>query len=66
MRRARIDTEGRWRIKHGKKRDAAPGREGQPHRALFEIVVSIFGCKIHFGIDREHGTVRRFAVTHAA
>ena len=26
----------------------------------------MFGGKNHVGIDREHGFVRRFAITHAA
>lgn len=62
-RRAQIDTEGRWTIKRGRKREA-PG--GQPRQALGEIAVPMFGYKNHLGIDRTHGFVRRFVVTHAA
>jgi IS5 family transposase len=28
--------------------------------------VPVFGCKNHPGIDRMHGFIRRFTVTHAA
>jgi transposase, IS5 family len=62
-RRAQIDTEGRWTIKRGRKRDAA---DGQKRQAQAEIAVPIFGYKNHIGIDRAHGFVRRFSVTHAA
>lgn len=63
-RRAQIDTEGRWTIKRGRKREA-PG-DGQPRQALGEIAVPVFGYKNHLGIDRACGFIRRFTVTHAA
>jgi len=63
-RRAQIDTEGRWTIKRGRKREAPGG--GQPRQALGAIAVPMFGYKNHLGIDRTHGFVRRFVVTHAA
>ena len=63
-RRAQIDTEGRWTIKRGRKRETPGG--GQPRQALGEIAVPMFGYKNHLGIDRSHGFVRRFVVTHAA
>src|SRR5271169_758219 len=62
-RRAQIDHDGRWTIEHGKKREAAPG-EG--HQRQVEIAVPVFGYKNHIGIDREHGFLRRYTVTHAA
>jgi IS5 family transposase len=62
-RRAQIDTEGRWTLKRGKKRETP---EGEQRRSLSEIVVPMFGYKNHLGIDREHGLVRRFAVTPAS
>jgi IS5 family transposase len=62
-RRAQIDTEGRWTIKRGRKREAP---EGQPRTSLGEITVPMFGYKNHLGIDRAHGFVRRFVITHAA
>lgn len=65
-RRAQVDTEGRWTIKRGRKRELPPGSEGQPRQALGEIVVPMFGYKNHLGIDRAHGLVRRFAVTPAS
>jgi IS5 family transposase len=63
-RRAQIDTEGRWTIKRGRKREV-PG-DGQPRAPLGAIAVPMFGYKNHLGIDRTHGFVRRFVVTHAA
>lgn len=62
-RRAQIDTEGRWTIKRGRKRETP---ERQPRAPLGEIAVPMFGYKNHLGIDRTHGFVRRFVVTHAA
>src|SRR5678815_3152867 len=59
----RAQIEGRWTIKRGRKRDAA---DGQKRQAQAEIAVPIFGYKNHIGIDREHGFVCRFSVTHAA
>ena len=58
-----IDREGRWTLKRGKKKPVPPGG---PARAAPEIAVPMFGYKNHVGIDREHGFVRRFKVTHAA
>ena len=62
-RRAQIDRDGRWTIKRGRKR-AAPQAQG-PKRQV-EIAVPVFGYKNHVGIDREHGFVRRYTITHAA
>lgn len=62
-RRAQIDRDGRWTIKRGKKREAAP-REG--HKRQVEIAVPMFGYKNHVGIDRAFGFLRRYTVTHAA
>jgi Transposase DDE domain len=61
-RRAQIDRDGRWTIKRGKKREVPPG--GQPRQV--EIAVPVFGYKNHVGIDREHGFLRRYSITHAA
>ena len=33
---------------------------------MAEIAIPVFGHKNHVGIDRTHGFIRRFAVTHAA
>jgi IS5 family transposase len=63
-RRAQIDRDGRWTLKRGKKRQS-PAADGQK-RAASEIVIPAFGYKNHVGIDRTHGFVRRFTVTHAA
>jgi transposase, IS5 family len=62
-RRAQIDRDGRWTIKRGRKRQASP-EEG--HKRQVEIAVPMFGYKNHVGIDREHGFLRRYRVTHAA
>ena len=61
-RRAQIDRDGRWTLKRGKKRLVGNGQK----RAASEIVIPAFGYKNHVGIDRTHGFVRRFTVTHAA
>jgi len=58
-----IDRDGRWTIKRGRKR---PPKPGQRRDAGVEIAVPAFGYKNHIGIDRAHGFVRRYRVTHAA
>jgi hypothetical protein len=58
----RIDRNGRWTIKRGRK---VPPPEGVQRQAS-EIAVPVFGYKNHIGIDRTHGFIRRFSVTHAA
>ena len=40
---------------------APGGHQRQP-----EIAVPMFGYKNHVGVDREHGLLRRYVVTHAA
>jgi transposase, IS5 family len=62
-RRAQIDRDGRWTIKRGRKREAAPG-EG--HKRQIEIAVPVFGYKNHIGIDRAFGFLRRYSISHAA
>ena len=57
-----IDRDGRWTLKRGKK---LPPPEGAQRQGA-EIAVPVFGYKNHIGIDRTHGFVRRFVVTHAA
>ena len=57
----RIDRDGRWTLKRGRKQLPV---EGAPRQG--EIAVPVFGYKNHIGIDRRYGFVRRFAVTHAA
>ena len=65
-RRAQIDREGRWTLKRGRKRETPPTGNGMKRLAPGEILVPMFGYKNHIGIDRTHGLVRRFTVTHAA
>jgi hypothetical protein len=62
-RRAQIDRDGRWTIKRGRKREAAPG---DGHQRQVDIAVPVFGYKNHVGIDREFGFLRRYTVTHRA
>jgi transposase, IS5 family len=59
-----IDRDGRWTIKRGRKPPPMP--EGAQRQAVGEIAVPVFGYKNHLGIDRVHGFIRRFTVTHAA
>jgi transposase, IS5 family len=60
-----IDRDGRWTLKRGRKRPTPP--EGETKRiATGQILVPAFGYKNHLSIDRQHGLIRRFAVTHAA
>jgi transposase, IS5 family len=59
-----IDRDGRWTIKRGRSKAKPP--EGMPRQAAAEIAVPVFGYKNHLGIDRGHGFIRRFTVTHAA
>lgn len=59
-----VDRDGRWTLKRGRKRPAPP--EGGTNRVAGEILVPAFGYKNHVSIDRAHGLIRRFAVTHAA
>jgi transposase, IS5 family len=35
-------------------------------RQAVEIAVPVFGYKSHLGIDRAHGLIRTWTVTHAA
>ena len=59
-----IDRDGRWTLKRGRK--ATPREGGAQRKAAAEIAVPMFGYKNHLGIDRGHGFIRRFVVTHAA
>jgi IS5 family transposase len=63
-RRAQIDRDGRWTLKRGRKRP--PPENGTNQRQRVEIAVPVFGYKNHVGIDRAHGLIRTWTVTHAA
>ena len=63
-RRAQIDRDARWTLKRGRKRPTPDG--GGNQRQQVEIAVPIFGYKSHVGIDRRHGLIRTWTVTHAA
>ena len=57
-----VDRDGRWTLKRGRKPKPP---EGMAQRTT-PIAVPVFGYKNHLGIDRTHGLIRRFVVTHAA
>ena len=59
-----IDRDGRWTIKRGRKQLPPAGQTRR--QAAGEIAVPVFGYKNHLAIDRTHGFIRRFTVTHAA
>jgi IS5 family transposase len=61
-----IDRDGRWTLKRGRKRQGPPDASGQKRQGTAEILVPVFGYKNHVGIDRMHGFIRRWTVTHAA
>ena len=56
-----IDRDGLRTLNRGRK--SPPPNEVQRQGA--EIAVPVFGYRNHLGIDRSHGLVRRFTVTHA-
>jgi transposase, IS5 family len=64
-RRAQIDRDGRWTLKRGRKRET-PANQAPGHKRQPEIAVPMFGYKNHVGVDREHGLLRRYVVTHPA
>ncbi len=65
-RRAQIDRDGRWTLKRGRKRETPANQAPGGHQRQPEIAVPMFGYKNHVGVDREHGPLRRYVVTHAA
>jgi len=60
--RRQKDVDARWTLKRGrsKRSDASEMKAG------VQIAVPMFGYKNHAGIDRAHGFIRRWTVTHAA
>ncbi|HEY3910533.1 MAG TPA: IS5/IS1182 family transposase, partial [Stellaceae bacterium] len=64
-RRAQIDRDGRWTLKHGRKRET-PANQASYHQRPPAIAVPMFGCKNHVGGDRGPGLLRCHGVTHAA
>jgi transposase, IS5 family len=61
--RGQIDTDARWTLKRGRRRET---EGGSSRRTQTELVIPVFGYKNHLGIDRRHGFIRRFTVTDAA
>lgn len=59
---AQKDRDARWTLKRARARQASD--DGT--KATIEIAIPVFGYKNHVCVDRAHGFVRRFAVTHAA
>ena len=63
-RRAQIDRDARWTLRRGRRRPPPEG--GANPRQAVAIAVPVFGYKNPVGIDRRHGLIRTWAVTHAA
>jgi transposase, IS5 family len=63
-RRAQIDRDARWTLKRGRKRPLP--EDGTSQHGRVEIAVPVFGYKSHIGVDRKHGLIRTWTVTHAA
>ncbi len=61
-RRRQIDRDGRWTLKRGRKRES----DGVVRRDLEALATPVFGYKNHVNVDRTHGFIRNFDVTHAA
>jgi transposase, IS5 family len=57
---AQKDRDARWTVKFSK---AKPSDDGSPR---IDLAVPAFGYKNHIGIDRRHGLIRTWTVTHAA
>lgn len=55
------DRDARWTVKFSK---AKVDEEGKEHKR--DIAVPVFGYKNHASIDRRHGFIRGWTVTHAA
>src|SRR5690606_14694078 len=55
------DRDARWTVKFSK---AKVDDEGKEHKR--DIAVPVFGSKNHAAIDRRHGFIRGWTVTHAA
>lgn len=49
------DRDARWTLKRGRKKDSQS-----------QLMVPAFGYKSHINIDRRHGLIRMWTVTHAA
>jgi transposase, IS5 family len=60
--RARMDTDNRWRIKRARRHGAGEGEKAR----VAEIAVPVFGYRNHLTIDCRHGLVHTHAVTDAA
>ncbi|GHU06030.1 IS5 family transposase ISMac22 [Alphaproteobacteria bacterium] len=58
---AQKDRDARWTMKRGRVRRLENGCPKGP-----EIMVPAFGYKSHISIDRRHGLIRKWDVTHAA
>ncbi len=58
---AQKDTQERWTMKTGKRREPAGTQ-----RRLPDIAIPVFGYKSHIAIDRAYSFIRRSAVTDAA
>ena len=52
---AQKDTDARWTMKRGRKKES-----------MSQLMVPAFGYKSHINIDKRHGLIRSWTVTHAA
>jgi IS5 family transposase len=59
---AQKDRDARWTIKYTK---AKPQDDGGPQQRV-DLAIPAFGYKNHIAIDRAHGLIRTWAVSHAA
>ena len=57
---AQKDRDARWTLKTSK---AKPSGDGAKRT---DLAIPAFGYKNHVGIDRRHGLIRRYTVSHAA
>jgi transposase, IS5 family len=57
---AQKDRDARWTVKYTK---AKPSADGAPS---VDLAIPAFGYKNHISIDRAHGLIRKWTVTHAA
>ena len=58
---AQKDTQARWTVKTGRRREPAGTQ-----RRLPDVAIPVFGYKSHIAIDRTYGFIRSAAVTDAA
>jgi transposase, IS5 family len=63
---AHKDVEARWTVKRGQLKKRPGPTIGVVETLQQGLLIPAFGYKDHINIDRRHGFIRRYAVTHAA